>query len=311
MTRRLLLFVLLVSTAAQAQLTVEERQRALQHLQGSRQLFLESIAGLTEAQWKFKPAPDRWSIAECAEHIGVSEEVLFELVSKKILSTPPAPEKKAEVKGKDEQVVKMVPDRSSKFQAPEFLRPTNRWSNRETLTSDFNRGRDRVLEFVRTTPADLRSHFLPHPVLKTLDGYQWVLLLSAHTERHTAQINEVKAHPDYPKEGAAAPAAGASGKSHFLVMLQLARPTLPGDASAEEYKALAAHGQYVEQLYKSGKVLLAGPRLDFKFGLIVVEASGADEVQKWTANDPGVKAGLFKSEVVPFRVAFDRANLKK
>ncbi len=31
-------------------------------------------------------------------------------------------------------------------------------------------------------------------------GYQWVLLLSGHAARHTAQIMEVKESPAYPKQ---------------------------------------------------------------------------------------------------------------
>ena len=38
-----------------------------------------------------------------------------------------------------------------------------------------------------------------HPVLKTIDAYQMMLLLSAHCERHTLQIKEVKADPNYPR----------------------------------------------------------------------------------------------------------------
>ena len=37
------------------------------------------------------------------------------------------------------------------------------------------------------------------PVLKEMDGYQWLLYLSGHSMRHTAQIQEVKADPKYPK----------------------------------------------------------------------------------------------------------------
>jgi hypothetical protein len=40
---------------------------------------------------------------------------------------------------------------------------------------------------------------MDHPMLKTIDAYQVMLLLSAHCERHTAQIDEVKADPHYPK----------------------------------------------------------------------------------------------------------------
>jgi hypothetical protein len=32
-----------------------------------------------------------------------------------------------------------------------------------------------------------------------MDAYQWLLLLAAHSARHTAQILEVEANPGYPK----------------------------------------------------------------------------------------------------------------
>jgi hypothetical protein len=32
-----------------------------------------------------------------------------------------------------------------------------------------------------------------------MDAYQWLLLNAAHCKRHTAQILEVKADPNYPK----------------------------------------------------------------------------------------------------------------
>jgi hypothetical protein len=36
-------------------------------------------------------------------------------------------------------------------------------------------------------------------IFKDLDGYQWLLMISLHSERHAAQIAEVKAHAAYPK----------------------------------------------------------------------------------------------------------------
>lgn len=176
-----------------------ERDRALSHLHATRKMFLDSIAGLSSAQWNFKPDDKTWSVAECAEHIAISEDSIFELISKKILASPAAPEKVELTKGKDELVTKMIPDRSSKFQAPEFLRPTKRWPDQKTLVVHFKQSRDNTINFIRTTQDDLRSHSAPHPVMKDLDAYQWVLLLSAHTERHTAQIKEVMANSGFPK----------------------------------------------------------------------------------------------------------------
>ena len=64
-------------------LTPEERDVALKSLQATHDAFLKSIAGLSEKQWKFKPAPDRWSVAEVSEHIAVSESTILALVQGK------------------------------------------------------------------------------------------------------------------------------------------------------------------------------------------------------------------------------------
>jgi hypothetical protein len=103
------------------------------------------------------------------------------------------------VEGKDEIVLERIPDRSHKAQAPEFLRPTGRWATEADLTKAFEDSRAATMEYIRTTNDDLRDHFFDHPVLGTLDGYQWLLLISAHSARHTAQIEEVKADPNFPK----------------------------------------------------------------------------------------------------------------
>ena len=190
-----------LALVAQAEpLTQGERDRALSHLHATRKVFLDSLAGMSTAQWNFKPDDKTWSVAEVAEHIAISEDTILDLITKKIMAAPAAaPEKMELTKGKDEQVIKMIPDRSAKFQAPEFLRPTKRWPDQATLVAHFKQSRDNTINYVKTTPDDLRSHIAPHPVMKELDAYQWVLLLSAHSERHTAQIKEVMAHPGFPK----------------------------------------------------------------------------------------------------------------
>jgi uncharacterized damage-inducible protein DinB len=186
-------------TATSAILTAEEREAALKSFQTTRDNFLQSISGLSQKQWTFKPAPDRWSVAEVSEHIAVAESSLLGLVQKQIMTSPAAPEKREQVKGKDEIVLHRVPDRSHKAQAPEFLKPTGRWATEADLTKAFEESRKATMDYIRTTNDDLRDHFFDHPVLGTLDGYQWLLLISAHSARHTAQIEEVKADPNFPK----------------------------------------------------------------------------------------------------------------
>jgi hypothetical protein len=204
-----LVFIFALALAAMAQtaatpatttLTPEERAAALKSLQSTHDAFLQSIAGLSEKQWRFKPAPDRWSVAEVSEHIAVAESSIFGFVQKQIVTSPAAPEKRAEAAGKDEIILTKVPDRSHKVQAPEFLKPTNRWATEADVIKAFEDSRRTTMDYVRTTNDDLRDHFGPHPVLGPLDAYQWILLISAHSERHTKQIEEVKADPNFPKE---------------------------------------------------------------------------------------------------------------
>jgi uncharacterized damage-inducible protein DinB len=189
------------STASESAttLTAEERAKAIDYLKQTQKDFLAAIQGVSEAQWKFKSGPDRWSIAETAEHIAVSEQFIWELVTGKIMKSPAAPEKKAEVKGKEEMIMAKIPDRSRKAQAPEPLKPTGRWATREALAKDFEATRAKEIAYVGETKEDLRSHFEEHPAVKTLDAWQWLIFNGAHCKRHTAQILEVKADPNYPK----------------------------------------------------------------------------------------------------------------
>jgi hypothetical protein len=195
----LLAVVLLLTPMVDQTLSPAERDHAVAELESSRKAFLEATSGLSEAQWNFKPAPDRWSVAECAEHIGVTEAFILNLITEQALKGPAEPEKRAQVQGKDTSMMAMAVDRSAKFKAPESIQPTRRWATSGDITKNVLENRARMIAFVNTTQEDLRDHFMDHPVFKTLDTYQWILLTSAHMRRHTAQILEVKADPNFPK----------------------------------------------------------------------------------------------------------------
>jgi hypothetical protein len=81
-----------------------------------------------------------------------------------------------------------------------MLRPTGRFATETELIKAFEDNRSATMDYLRTTNDDLRDHFFDHPAFGTLDGYQWLLLISAHSARHTAQIEEVKADPNFPKD---------------------------------------------------------------------------------------------------------------
>jgi len=169
------------------------------HLRKSRMAFVAAINGLSDAQWNYKPGPGKWSIAECAEHIAVAEQELLQLVRRTSV-TPLDPAMVLPGKGFDQEVIKIYLNRDVKAQAPETLKPSNRYKDATALRQDFWQNRTDTIRFAETSNANLREHGEMHSMLKRpLDGVQWLLVISAHTERHTAQIEEVKASAGYPK----------------------------------------------------------------------------------------------------------------
>lgn len=196
MTRLIPLLCLAALPLAAETLSAQERDFLLAHLDKSAATFLKSIEGVSEAQWKFKAAPDRWSIGECAEHIVTTDEMLFVFVSQKIVNLPVPAEKPARVP--DAEVLASAVDRSKKVKTAEFLEPKSRFATRADLVEAFRKSRAKVAEYARTTQDDLRAHGFKGAA-GFRDAYQQLLGLSAHAERHTLQIEEVKAEAGYPR----------------------------------------------------------------------------------------------------------------
>lgn len=189
--------LLALGAAAQAQeLSQADKDRALQYLEATREKVMASTKGLTPAQWNFKPAPDRWSVAECVEHIAATEDFLRGEIVEKVMVAPAAPDR--DVKKADESIVAGVTDRSHKVQAPEPLVPKNRFGSPEASLKHFAESRAKTEEFLKDTPG-LRAHAMEGPAGPKMDAYEWVLLIAAHSERHDKQIEEVKADPRFPK----------------------------------------------------------------------------------------------------------------
>jgi len=197
----LLLAMATVSPAEAQALNKAERDRLVKHLQDTRKALQKETKGLTPQQWNFKAAPDRWSVAECLEHITLSEDLIYQMINDKVMKTPAQAEKynATAAQAKDDQITKILPDRSQKFQAPEPLKPSGKWASPAETWKHFEAGRKTTIAYAKKQ-ADLRAHFMDSPAVKDMDGYQWLLFLSAHSERHTAQIREVKADANFPKK---------------------------------------------------------------------------------------------------------------
>jgi hypothetical protein len=193
-----LTLAVLVSPVLRAQdVTAEDLDKAVKYLEKTRDGVIAATKGLSEAQWKFKAATNKWSVAEVTEHIAAAEDLIFSNVKTNVMKAPARTEKE-DVKAIDALILQAVPDRTTKREAPEPLVPTNRFGTPAEALKHFQESRAKTIAFLKSTK-DLRDHATDSPLGKKLDGYEWLLFISAHSERHTKQIEEVKADPNFPK----------------------------------------------------------------------------------------------------------------
>ena len=192
----------LTAYAAELNVSSADLDHARVYLQQTQDLVVGATKGLSKEQWNFKPSPDRWSIAEIVEHVVVVQDYFLGPIRESLSKAAAGPER--DYQREDELVINQMPDRTRKFHAPDILVPTGRWTAAESM--------DRLLKnyvelrnYLETTP-DLRQHavdLLPVKALSKgayskIDGYQAILLVAAHAERHTKQILEVKAESSFP-----------------------------------------------------------------------------------------------------------------
>lgn len=183
--------------AAEGEMTPAERAYLLEQLEQSKKEMLASIQGVSAAQWKFKPAPAVWSVAECAEHIILAEDYIFG-GAQAALKSPAGPRLETANAEHDRALVAGVKDRSKKATAPEPITPADKFAAPADAIAEFTARRDKSILYVSTTTDALRAHSMDGPAGQ-MDSYQFLLLMAAHSARHTAQIREVQANADYPK----------------------------------------------------------------------------------------------------------------
>lgn len=191
-------------TAFAGPLNETDRARILTELDASQKQFLDSISGLTTAQWTYKAGPDRWSIGEVAEHIVAAEGYIggnvMNLVDKSPADTAKAAQREPNNSKIDERVLVQLRDRSQKATAPGEITPKGIYKTPAEAVDAFQSARAKTVAFVKASKADMRDHFFsPFPGAE-LDGVQGFLFLCGHNERHVEQIEEVKQSPGYPKE---------------------------------------------------------------------------------------------------------------
>src|SRR5271169_5800965 len=140
-------------------MTPAERERAVAYLAETRENLLRTARNLSPTQLQFKPAPDRWSVAECLEHIVIVESFILSAINN-TLQQPPASFKSAMSDDVMNDRLKKATERATRVKAPANLEPTGRHLH-DQLHPEFDAARKRTADFISSTKAPLRQSGFP------------------------------------------------------------------------------------------------------------------------------------------------------
>jgi hypothetical protein len=195
---RLILFIALagilsIAPAAAGPMTAGERQRLLAHFEMTGAWLESELAGLSKAQVTFKMTPESWSVMEVVEHLAIAEPQYWKNF-KDSLGKPAQPDFKPQAT--DAGMLWYGIDRTNRTTTGEARVPRGTYAAVDDSLAAFRKLRAEMTQFARTTEEDLRGR---QYLTASQDLYQWLLMISTHSQRHILQIREIKAHKGFPR----------------------------------------------------------------------------------------------------------------
>jgi hypothetical protein len=193
LTILLAIVFLLVAAPARAQgIKDVDRQRLLSHFDMTESWLTSELDGLSRDQLAFKMTPESWSITEVVEHLAIAEPQYWQRVQDS-MAQPPS-DKKPEAT--DAGILWYGIDRTNRARTGEARVPRGRFKTVDEAHAAFRALRATIRQYATRTEEDPRSRML---LEGNMDVFQWLLMISTHSQRHILQIREIKADASYPR----------------------------------------------------------------------------------------------------------------
>ena len=183
--------VILAFPAGAAPLTPVDRQRLLAHLAMTESWLVNELAGLTPAQQTYRRAPGTWHILDVVEHLAVAEPQYWKMVQDSMAQ----PASAAGITATDDDILWYGIDRARRDRTGDAREPRGKYKDVPSALQDFRTLRATIKSFATDTQDDLRGRKL---VEGNMSVYQWLLMISTHSQRHILQIREVKDAAGFP-----------------------------------------------------------------------------------------------------------------
>ncbi len=181
-------FILLLSVNAMAQLSSADRDFAVEYLNATHQNIVSLVEPLSDEAWNYTPEDGGWSVANCLEHILITESSFFQMAQGYMSQSEADPDFESSVS--DGVLIGMMANRGNRVQTAEQFEPSGKWSTKQEMLDELEASRSRLISFLSDSKQNLREHKSNTP-FGEIDTYQVFLLVGAHSQRHTFQMQEV------------------------------------------------------------------------------------------------------------------------
>ena len=164
--------------------------------------------------FNWRPAPDRWSVAECLDHLNTAGTLLVPRLEKAIEH---GHRNETTAEGPIEYgwlgrwwISAMQPASRRRFKSPKLFRPSSSDLVKEDVLATFLALQDDFIRLVRASEGldlqRLKAASAALPVLRLSVGV-WFESTAAHEERHLAQARRVTAQAGFPYPASASVAS--------------------------------------------------------------------------------------------------------
>jgi hypothetical protein len=170
-------------------------EEVLDYLDTERDALQEAVELVPPELRDQSPGPDRWSVAQVLQHLGIIEKRIAMGMTKWIADAR-AGELGPEIEASsilNSLPLQLIADRSQRRNAPEEVRPrgdidaASAWKSLEQTRAALRAA------ILAGEGLALSEVVQPHPVLGPINVYQWALFVGSHETRHKGQVREIAA----------------------------------------------------------------------------------------------------------------------
>lgn len=197
---RLLISLLVVTglagTMDNNSVTQRERKYALNIMKEGKVNMHEEEKGLSEKQLNFTTPAHPLSIKQCLMQMAFTEQQLWETVTTTLKKTA-NPERRRDIKFSDDEIIQLTENGHITAGSNTFKRANAPWKNVTAAISGFKTMRNDHIKYMKNSTEDLRNHVTLTPA-GWVDCYQYILIMSAETNRYIKYIAELKNTKGFP-----------------------------------------------------------------------------------------------------------------